>query len=125
MAAEKACKAHLAANGGHDQVKKSHAYVGKVLPTLARQFVTRENAGIQLPGSLLSEIKRLAHEVEVLAPARDDGGAREDNTEYPWQDAQGNLCIPCEYKFQNLDDNNRSLVYLVKLIRKAAKAYAK
>ena len=47
--------------------------MGKVLPTLARQFVTRENAGIQLPGSLLSEIKRLAHEVEVLAQACDDG----------------------------------------------------
>lgn len=27
-----------------------------------------------------------------------------DNSEYPWQDEQGAVTIPCEYNFPNIDD---------------------
>lgn len=73
----------------------------------------------------MAEIKKFAREIEVLAPALTDNGTREDNTEYPWQDAQGRICTPCEHSFQSLDDNDKSLVTIIKLIRKASNSYAR
>jgi hypothetical protein len=72
-----------------------------------------------------SEIRKIAHQVEVLAPACDDGGTRQDNSEYPWEDAQGNVRVPSEYNFPNLDDGptNKAIVKLIRLIRTAADAY--
>jgi len=46
------------------------------------------------------------HEIEVLAPACDEGDLRQDNSEYPWEDAQGAVCIPCQYAFPKIDDGN-------------------
>jgi hypothetical protein len=61
--------------------------------------------------------------MQLLAPACDDGDIREDNSEYPWEDGQGNVCVPCQYSFPNLDDGNRAIVRLIRLIRTAAESY--
>ena len=124
MAAEKTCKAHLTSANGHDSVRKTHAYVQTVLPTIARHFYST-NEESKLQGWQLEQIKRLAREIEVIAPACDAGDVREDNSEYPWLDSQGRVETPCRYKFPNIDDGDKGIVHLIKVIRSAAEVYAR
>ena len=123
MAAEKTCKAHLTAANGHENVRKTHAYVEAVLPIIARHFFSKTNEG-QLGSWQIDQIKKFAREIEVIAPACDAGDVREDNSEYPWLDGQGRVRTPCEYNFPNIDDGDKGIVQLIKLIRTAAETYA-
>jgi hypothetical protein len=125
MAAEKACKAHLTLANGHDNVRKSHAYIANNLPIIARHFYAMINDNNRIAQHEIGEIRRLAHEIEVLAPACDDGDLREDNSEYPWEDAKGEVRIPCEYSFPNIDDGDRAIVRLIRLIRTASESYSR
>ena len=120
MAAEKVCKAYLTVNNGHVNVRRTHACVERNLPMLARQF-----CDVSLSSREMLNIRRLAKEIEVLAPACDGGDKREDNCEYPWQDGHGAVRIPCEYKFPKIDDGEREITRLIRLIRTAAESYAK
>ena len=123
MAAEKICKAFLTTENGHDNVRKSHAYVARILPIIARVFYPRINDNNQINQWEISEIKKLVEQIELLAPACDDSGLREDNSEYPWEGARGEVCIPCEYNFPRIDDGSKTIVRLIKLIRAAAESY--
>jgi hypothetical protein len=125
MAAEKTCKAHLTAANGHDAVRKTHAYVAKVLPIIANSFYARLNGDGRMRDWQLKRIKHFAREIEVIAPACDAGDVREDNSEYPWVDGHGDVQTPCHYDFPNLDDHDKSIVDIVKLIRAAAESYAR
>ncbi len=122
MAAEKVCKAYLTTSNGHSNVRKTHAYVAKNLPIIARVFYS--NNRNQIARWEMSEIRRLAHEIEVLAPACDDGDVRLDNSEYPWQDGSGNVRVPSEFNFPNIDDGSRAIIRLIKLIRTPSESYA-
>lgn len=122
MAAEKACKAYLVSANGHKSLRKTHAYVESVLPIIAKDFYSKLNENQRIKRWELAQIRKLAREIELLAPACDYGETRRDNTEYPWEAADGEVCTPCEYSFPNLDD--RSLVRLVKLVRTAAESYS-
>jgi len=128
MAAEKVCKAHLmAAADGLDhviEIRKSHAYIAGSLPAIARQYYARINQNNEISRWEISEIKRLAREIQMLAPACKGEEIREDNSEYPWEDGKGNICIPCQYNFPNIDDGNRAIVRLISLIRTAAESYS-
>jgi len=124
MAAEKTCKAYLTANNGHEQVRKTHAYVAHVLPIVARQFYAVRNGGNPIAAWELSQVRILAREIELLAPACDDGDVREDNTEYPWRNGAGEVKIPCEYPFPGIDDSGKGIVRLVRLIHTAAEFYS-
>jgi hypothetical protein len=124
MAAEKACKAHLTISNGHDNVRKRHDYVAKNLPIIARQFYAAINDNNQIAQWEVSQIRRLAKEIEVVAPGCDGGECRKDNSEYPWEDRQGNICVPCEYSFPNINDGDRAIVRLIKLIRTACESYS-
>lgn len=121
MSAEKICKAYLVATG--NEVRKSHAYVQRVLPIIAREFYSKNGEG-NVRQWRIAKIKALAKEIEVLAPACDAGDVREDNSEYPWADGHGKIKVPCEYNFPNLDDSERFVVELVRLIRAAGEVYA-
>jgi hypothetical protein len=77
MAAEKLCKAYLTTSNGHDKVRKTHAYVERNLPLIARNFYRADNNG-KIPTWEISEIRKIARQIEVLAPACDDGGTRQD-----------------------------------------------
>jgi hypothetical protein len=123
MAAEKACKAHLTMANGHENVRKTHAYVAKHLPIIARQIYSMINDNNQIAQWEIMEIKRLAREIELLAPACDGGDVREDNSEYPWEDGRGDIRIPCEYNFPNIDDNSRPIIRLIRLIHEASESY--
>jgi hypothetical protein len=89
MASEKVCKAHLAMGSGHESIRKTHAYVASVLPTIARQFYATISDENQMPNWQMDRIKRMAREIEVIAPACDAGDVREDDSEYPWLDGSG------------------------------------
>jgi len=125
MATEKVCKAYLTKTNGHDKVRKSHAYVARNLPIIARHFYTAANDDNQIARWEISQIRRLAHEIQVLAPACDDGDVRRDNSEYPWEDGKGEIHIPCEYSFPNIDDGARTIVRLIRLIRTASESYSR
>jgi hypothetical protein len=116
MAAEKVCKAHLAAASGHDNLRKSHAYVSDTLPTIARVYYAKINDNNEISAWEISEVRCLAREIQMLASACKDGGIREDNSEYPWKDAKGNIRIPCKYSFPSIDDGNRAIIRLIRLI---------
>lgn len=124
MAAEKVCKAHLTMANGHENVRKTHAYVARNLPTIARHYYSVINNNNQISQWEISAIRRIAHEIEVLAPACDDGDVRLDNSEYPWVDGRGTINIPCEYCFPGINDGNRTIPRLIRLIRTAAESYA-
>ncbi len=125
MAAEKACKAHLVIVNGYEEVRKTHAYVGRNLPIIVRHFYAISNDKNQIAQWELSQIKRLAHEIEMLAPACTDGDSRQDNSEYPWRDGKGDVRIPCEYNFSNINDGSREINRLIRLIRVASEFYAR
>ena len=124
MAAEKTCKAHLVAQNGHENVRKRHAVVERVLPVIARQFYSVLNERAEIRQWEVKRIRAFAHEIELLAPACDDGDRRRDNSEYPWENAQGEVSTPCEFNFPNIDDGNRSIIRLIDLIRTAAQSYS-
>jgi hypothetical protein len=124
MAAEKVCKAHLTPANGHENVRKTHAYIEKNLPIIARLFYSSANDDNPMARWETQEIKRLAGEIQVLAPACDAEGARPDNSEYPWRDGHGDVRTPCEYKFPNIGDESRTIIRLIRLIRTAAESYA-
>jgi hypothetical protein len=122
MAAEKVCKAFIVAANGHDHVRKIHGYIASILPVLARQFYGL--AGNAEPQAWeMQAIRHFAREIELLAPACDDNGSRQDNSEYPWLDGAGNVQIPCLYSFPKLDDRDRTIVRVIQLIRSAAHSY--
>lgn len=127
MAAEKTCKAHLTLNLGHERVKKTHAVVKDNLPTMARQFYPASSPNKEIARWEIAAIKHLAGEIELLAPACDHAGTREDNTEYPWEDNNGKVFTPSDYSFPNIDDGpgNKSIGRLVKLIRTAAESFSR
>jgi hypothetical protein len=123
MAAEKVCEAHLTSANGHENIRKIHAYIEKNLPVLARPFYSRINNNKAMARWETQEIKRVAKEIQLLAPACDDEATRPDNSEYPWQDGRGDVQTPGEYNFPNIDDENRMIVRLIKLIRTASESY--
>ncbi|MGB2606477.1 MAG: hypothetical protein WBC78_22935 [Candidatus Sulfotelmatobacter sp.] len=125
MAAEKLCKAYLTTSNGHENIRKTHAYIERNLPLIARNFYRGANNS-RIPAWEISEIRRIARQVELLAPACDDGGTRQDNSEYPWEEAQGNVRVPSEYNFPNIDDGptNKAIVKLIRLIRTASEVCA-
>lgn len=100
MACEKLAKAHLCKAGSSPQdLQASHAYIAKNLPLILREQLVMEKAGPGVVRSVFHFTRRLAREIELLAPTVNDGGKRPDNCEYPWEDAKGKLWIPSDYKF--------------------------
>ena len=101
MACEKLVKATLccASENPLGDMQSSHAYVKRHLPTILRQ----EAALVNLPRVKAREVqfrgRRLAEEIEVLAPAVKLGGQRPDNCEYPWEDGNGALRVPLDWSF--------------------------
>lgn len=120
MASEKVCKAYLSRANGHEEVKKKHNYVEKNLPIIARHYYSVLHSGNQIPSWEFSYIKKIARDIELLAPACHADFTREDNTEYPWLSSSGELLTPSEYDFPEIDDMHRNILRLMRLIRRAS-----
>jgi hypothetical protein len=100
MACEKIVKASLCYAGDDPAaMQSSHAYVKRYLPAMLRQ----EASLVSLPTAKAREVqhrgRRLAEEIDVLAPAVKRGGQRPDNCEYPWEDNGGALHVPLDWSF--------------------------
>jgi hypothetical protein len=104
MACEKLAKAHLLKGRGAEvlDLEQSHAYIAKHLPTIVRQQMILSGEKERVANSVRDQCKRLAREIDLLAPSVKAGGKREDNCEYPWEQG-GKLYIPAEWPFTNLD----------------------
>jgi len=124
MAAEKVCKAHLMTENGYNAVRKAHSYVETVLPVIARHFSSMAQ-GSEYQTWQLKAIGKFARDIELLAPACNEGETRPDNSEYPWLDAADVVQTPCRYKFGHIDDGERVIVTIIQLLRTAAKEYVK
>ena len=124
MAAEKVCKAYLTTSNGHSNVRKTHAYVAKNLPIIARVFYSSNRN--QIARWEMSEIRRnWLMKLKSWCQLATMVMSRLDNSEYPWQDGSGNVRIPSEFNFPNIDDGSRAIIRLIKLIqRTASESYA-
>lgn len=86
MAWEKLGKAHLIQTGVSPTIlKTSHGYVAKPLPVIIKQEIGYLKQRQQSMGRLMTHVKHLAREIELLNPAVQRGGRRQDNCEYPWE----------------------------------------
>jgi hypothetical protein len=102
MACEKLAKAHLLkAKCKIADLGESHAYVAKHLPTIVSQQMILNGENERVARSVRAQCKRIAREIELLAPAVRAGGRREDNCEYPWEEG-GAVRVPAEWSFPNL-----------------------
>ena len=86
MACEKLCKAYLLKNAifAPSEVQSSHAFVRKHLPTILREGLSISNQRRAARRAVVTHLRHLAKEVEVLNPTCDSAD-RPDNCEYPWQ----------------------------------------
>lgn len=102
MACEKLCKAHLCGQGTDPMsLQSSHAYIENVLPIIVRQQIaTQTRHQPKNSAWVISQVKRLSREIELLNPAVKGGGAHPANCEYPWIGPDGNLRVPAEHNFR-------------------------
>lgn len=102
MACEKLCKAYLIRAGTPpEDLQASHGYIAKPLPVVIRQFILDSGRDPNRMRGLLSLVRRLAGEIEVLNPAVRRDGHRPDNCEYPWQ-AGEDVVSPLDWTFHPL-----------------------
>jgi hypothetical protein len=100
MACEKLCKAQLIGSGTPPEtLQASHGYVAGPLPMILRQQILLQRRNRKRMAALLSHIRHLANEIEVLNPAVRRDGQRPDNCEYPWENGQGVLHSPLDWTF--------------------------
>jgi hypothetical protein len=120
MAAEKLCKAYLVDENGIDQLRFHHCIIRKQLPRILEHVLQRtESWRPERRRTKIHALKSLIREIEILCPSCTEADSREDNTEYPWRDSQGKVHVPATHRFA-IDESNRKLIELLKLIRKAA-----
>ena len=101
MACEKLVKAHLCGEGADPAaMQTSHAYVANTLPVVIRQQAVVVNFVGGKAREAMKHARRLAQEIDVLAPAVKRGGRRRDNCEYPWEDDNAKLHVPLGWTFQ-------------------------
>lgn len=98
-------------------LQRSHAYVAKNLPILARQYVARQGESAPGGGHLVRSIRAIAQKIDRLAPANDAGGTSPSNCEYPWAGPSGQITVPAEHNFGFTLLYEKSGVTLLKLLR--------
>jgi len=84
---------------------------------IARQYLRR--TGSAQPW-IAGAISKLARQIELLAPSMDDGGKRPDNSEYPWERADGRIGVPMKHNFQLELSRRSGGLQLLKVLQSAA-----
>jgi hypothetical protein len=86
MACEKLCKAHLIASGTDaESLQTSHGYIAKPLPNVIKDQILFLKGNPKKMAGVLTHVRHIAQEIEVLSPQQTRDGRRPDNCEYPWQ----------------------------------------
>jgi hypothetical protein len=92
-----------------EDIRHSHAYIEKTLPTILLGWLAKsKNVKNSDKSVLQAKGRQFAKEIELLAPAVKDGGRREDNCEYPWDDQNKRVHIPAEDNFKNFQFLDKS-----------------
>lgn len=118
MACEKLCKAYLAKRGSTPEtLRKSHAFISKVLPTIVQQTLSREAGRFSKNTWVVSAIGKLARQIELLAPSVDDAGRTPANCEYPWLSQTGEITVPARYNFGLTLLHEKAGMMLLKVLR--------
>jgi hypothetical protein len=99
MACEKLCKAHLIKGGAHPEyLQASHRYIANPLPVVIQEQMRRMRRNLHGMQAVLTPIRHLANEIEVLNPTMSRDGQRPDNCEYPWK-AGEDVMSPLDWTF--------------------------
>ena len=99
MSCEKLCKAHLIQGGlSPESARLSHAYIAGPLPGILRAQIVLVGRNLGNTHWLMTQIKHLASEIEILNPSVRRDGRRPDNCEYPWE-VQGEVLSPLDQTF--------------------------
>ncbi len=111
MSLEKLAKSHLyfisrTPASIPPSIQSSHKFIAKVIPLMYRDYLLK-NYPKRKKGLIPikhKKVKLLCQEIDLLAPANDQGGTRKDNCEYPWEvtDQQSNVIevvVPVHYDF--------------------------
>jgi hypothetical protein len=102
MACEKLCKAYLIRAGTPPEaLQTSHGYIEKPLPIVIRQQIIDSGQNPNRMQGVLTLVRHLAGEIEVLNPAMQRDGLRPDNCEYPWE-AGDHVISPLDWSFHPL-----------------------
>jgi len=104
---EKLCKANLRlaeeTRANLPEFRTSHNVIAKVLPSLIKNHWRKIGYSSE-PN--LKGIREICHEIDLLHPAIDQGGARPDNVEYPWatvRDGKALVMAPADASFRVAD----------------------
>ena len=99
MACEKLCKASVIRTGARPgDLQASHAYIANPLPVVIRQEIIDSGQDPNRMRGLLTLVRHLAGEIEVLNPSVRRDGLREANYEYPWE-AGDRVISPLDWTF--------------------------
>ena len=102
MACEKLCKAYLIMAGTPPQdLQTGHGYIAKPLPLVLRQQIVDSGRDPDRMRGVLSLVRHLAGEIEVLNPDVRRNGQRPDNCEYPWESGD-KVISPLDWTFHPL-----------------------
>lgn len=123
MAAEKLCKAFLIRTNGYAAFRFTHGVVEKSLPLVVLSRLAKEHYSSRVLKARLKAVRVYGHEIDLLSPASDAAGIREDNCEYPWLAGAGIVLVPHRYSFPNLNDETREFIALIKLMESIAETY--
>lgn len=101
MACEKLRKSHLSAGGAPADSLRSHAYLSGTLPVILSKTYALLQPNRKNNHGLQAHLRRLANEIEALAPAVTHSGThdRRDDCEYPWEDSAGVVRALCHWAF--------------------------
>ncbi len=107
MACEKLVKAHLLVEGTDAAaLQTSHGYVAKNLPLVLQQEAASANFRGGKAKEVLNHARRLAHEIEVLAPAVKRGGQRRTTASIRGKTMLGDCMFPWTGRFNRLDSSS-------------------
>ncbi len=102
MACEKPCKAYLIRSGTPTEVlQASHGYIANPLRIVIRQQINHMRQSLNGMQGVLTLVRHLAEEIELLNPAVVRDGRRPDNCEYPWE-AGDQVVSPLNWSFPPL-----------------------
>jgi hypothetical protein len=120
MACEKLVKSHLcSSNQDLESLQTTHACIEAHLVKVLKQVVATKNYSGGQARDVLHRTKRLAQEIELLAPAVKRGGKRPDNCEYPWVDGKGVLHVPVDHDFYPSLLLEKGGITFLKLVKEA------
>jgi len=100
LACEKLCNAYLIQSGTAPEVlRRSHGYVAKPPRVVIRHQIVFMRQNLDSMRGVLTQVRHLANEIEILNPAERRDDKRPDNCEYPWESGEDNIISPLDWSF--------------------------